>query len=212
MRVMSKEIADELTELMVGVVAGGTGFAAAIPEAQVAGKTGTAELGPTPGQEDEEEPEQIKDAWFTAFAPAEKPRLAVAVMLIEAEAAGGEVAAPAAARSPLGRALAATGLEVERDLAGPSGPGISRISGRFSEADVGQQEEDHRALDRALLRGRVEHRDLFLRFDFAAEREGVEAFALERLEVLVVGVVDREWSASGCGSSLSFWTSKKTPK
>jgi transpeptidase family protein/penicillin-binding protein/MecA-like transpeptidase family protein len=96
-RVMSEKIAAQLTELMVGVVAGGTGFAGAIAEAQVAGKTGTAELGPVPGQEDSPEPEQIKDAWFAAFAPAEKPRLAVAVLLIEAEAAGGEVAAPAAA-------------------------------------------------------------------------------------------------------------------
>jgi penicillin-binding protein A len=95
-RVMSKKIADELTELMVGVVTGGTGFAGAIPEAQVAGKTGTAELGPKPGTEEEEEPEQIKDAWFTAFAPAEDAKLAVGVLLIEAEAAGGEVAAPIA--------------------------------------------------------------------------------------------------------------------
>jgi penicillin-binding protein A len=95
-RVMSKKIADELTELMVGVVTGGTGFAAAIPEAQVAGKTGTAELGPRPGSEGEEEPEQIKDAWFTAFAPADDAKLAVGVLLIEAEAAGGEVAAPIA--------------------------------------------------------------------------------------------------------------------
>jgi penicillin-binding protein A len=97
-RVMSKKLSDELTELMVGVVTGGTGFAGAIPEAQVAGKTGTAELGPAPGQEDEEDPVQIKDAWFTAFAPAEKPRLAVGVMFIDAGASGGEVAAPAAAQ------------------------------------------------------------------------------------------------------------------
>ncbi len=96
-RVMSKKLADELTELMVGVVTEGTGTAGAIPEAQVAGKTGTAELGPKPGQENEENPIQIKDAWFAAFAPAEKPHLAVGVLLIEAEAAGGEVAAPAAA-------------------------------------------------------------------------------------------------------------------
>jgi cell division protein FtsI/penicillin-binding protein 2 len=95
-RVMSKQTADELTELMVGVVTGGTGYAAAIPEAQVAGKTGTAELGPKPGTEGEEEPEQIKDAWFAAFAPAEAAKLAVGVLLIEAEAAGGEVAAPIA--------------------------------------------------------------------------------------------------------------------
>ena len=60
MRVMSKKLADELTELMVGVVAGGTGSAGAIPEAQVAGKTGTAELGPAPGQEDEENPSRSR--------------------------------------------------------------------------------------------------------------------------------------------------------
>ncbi|HZO06434.1 MAG TPA: penicillin-binding transpeptidase domain-containing protein [Solirubrobacterales bacterium] len=96
-RVMSKKIADELTELMVGVVVEGTGTAGAISEAQVAGKTGTAELGPKEGQENEENPIQIKDAWFAAFAPADKPRLAVGVMLIEAEASGGEVAAPIAA-------------------------------------------------------------------------------------------------------------------
>jgi penicillin-binding protein A len=97
-QVMSEEIADQLTELMVGVVTGGTGTAGAIVEAQVAGKTGTAELGPKPGQENSDHPEQIKDAWFAAFAPAEKPKLAIGVLLIEAEAAGGEVAAPAAAQ------------------------------------------------------------------------------------------------------------------
>lgn len=96
-RVMSEQTAAELTELMIGVVVEGTGTAGAISEAQVAGKTGTAELGPKPGEEDSDNPVQIKDAWFTAFAPAERPRLAVGVMLIEAEAAGGEVAAPIAA-------------------------------------------------------------------------------------------------------------------
>lgn len=96
-RVMSKKIADQLTELMIGVVTEGTGTAGAIPEAQVAGKTGTAELGPKPGQANEENPVQIKDAWFAAFAPADKAKLAIGVLLIEAEAAGGEVAAPAAA-------------------------------------------------------------------------------------------------------------------
>jgi cell division protein FtsI/penicillin-binding protein 2 len=96
-RVMSEKIADQLTELMIGVVTEGTGTAGAIAEAQVAGKTGTAELGPKPGQENAPHPEQRKDAWFAAFAPAEKARLAIGVLLIEAEAAGGEVAAPAAA-------------------------------------------------------------------------------------------------------------------
>jgi cell division protein FtsI/penicillin-binding protein 2 len=97
-RVMSKKISDELTELMIGVVTSGTGFAGAIPEAQVAGKTGTAELGPEPGQENEEHPIQIKDAWFAAFAPADDAKLAVGVLLIDAGAAGGEVAAPIASQ------------------------------------------------------------------------------------------------------------------
>ncbi|HEX7244844.1 MAG TPA: penicillin-binding transpeptidase domain-containing protein [Solirubrobacterales bacterium] len=95
-RAISKKTADELTELMIGVVTSGTGYAGAIPEAQVAGKTGTAELGPVPGEEEAEHPKQRKDAWFAAFAPAEKAKLAIGVLLVEAEAAGGEVAAPAA--------------------------------------------------------------------------------------------------------------------
>ncbi len=91
---------------MIGVVAGGTGSAAALPGGvQVAGKTGTAELGPKPDAPEPppgEDPEQIIDAWFTAFAPAQKPRLAVAVLLIDAEADGGVVAAPIAARRSRG--------------------------------------------------------------------------------------------------------------
>jgi peptidoglycan glycosyltransferase len=97
-QVMSKKVADEMTELMIGVVTSGTGFAGAIPQAQVAGKTGTAELGPEPGQENAENPVQIKDAWFAAFAPADGAKLAIGVLLIDAGAAGGEVAAPIASQ------------------------------------------------------------------------------------------------------------------
>jgi cell division protein FtsI/penicillin-binding protein 2 len=96
--VMSKKIAGEMTELMIGVVTEGTGTAGAIPQAQVAGKTGTAELGPEPGQQNSPHPVQIKDAWFAAFAPADKPKLAIGALFIDAGAAGGEVAAPAAAQ------------------------------------------------------------------------------------------------------------------
>lgn len=106
-RAMSPRLAKRLTDLMVGVVTSGTGVAGAISAGQVAGKTGTAEVGPKPGQDDlepGEEPEQIVDAWFMAFAPASKPRLAVAVMLIDADADGGTVAAPLAAQ------VLATGL------------------------------------------------------------------------------------------------------
>ncbi len=106
-RVMSKKTAHELTELMTGVVTEGTGYAGAIAAGQVAAKTGTAELGQVveseegqeegaEGEEEEEAPAHKKDAWFSAFATVEKPKLAIGVLLIEAEAAGGEVAAPIA--------------------------------------------------------------------------------------------------------------------
>jgi cell division protein FtsI/penicillin-binding protein 2 len=103
-QVMSKKTAGKLTELMIGVVNEGTGTAGAIAAGQVAAKTGTAELGQLveseEGQEEgggeEENPEHKKDAWFSAFATVEKPKLAIGVLLIEAEAAGGEVAAPIA--------------------------------------------------------------------------------------------------------------------
>jgi penicillin-binding protein A len=98
-RVTSEEVAKTLRELMIQVVTEGTGSAAALPTVQVAGKTGTAELGPKalePGQELEpgEEPELEVDAWFTGFAPASDPRLAVAAMVVNADGDGGTVAAP----------------------------------------------------------------------------------------------------------------------
>ncbi|MSO41895.1 MAG: penicillin-binding transpeptidase domain-containing protein [Solirubrobacterales bacterium] len=99
--VTSKENALILKRLMLDVVAYGTGTSANLGSIQVAGKTGTAELGPKPGAPapapGEQQQAQILDAWFTAFAPADDPKLAVAVLLIDASGDGGEVAAPIAA-------------------------------------------------------------------------------------------------------------------
>ena len=85
--VTSRSVADTIEDLMVGVTApGATGENAAIEGVEVAGKTGTAELG-----------EGVTEhAWFTAFAPAGKrPELAVAVMIANG-GSGGQVAAPVA--------------------------------------------------------------------------------------------------------------------
>ena len=94
-RVIAPETARTLRRFMVGVVRTGTGKAAAIPGTVVAGKTGTAELGSTQGAAGADAGPSDTEAWFTAFAPAGAPRLAVAVMLVRA-GAGGETAAPAA--------------------------------------------------------------------------------------------------------------------
>ncbi len=104
-RVTSKRVADTVEGLMLGVVRYGTGTAAQIPGVKVAGKTGTAELGDTRGQDAETaggDPSNT-DAWFTSYAPAAKPKIVVAVLLVR-NGAGGSTAAPVA-RQVLGTAL-----------------------------------------------------------------------------------------------------------
>jgi penicillin-binding protein A len=97
-RVTSKRVARTIASMMVDVVDYGTGTAAALPRVKVAGKTGTAELedtrDPETGETAPSDPSNT-DAWFTAYAPAARPELAVAVMLVRA-GSGGATAAPAA--------------------------------------------------------------------------------------------------------------------
>jgi len=106
-RVTTGRVARTLRRLMLGVVSFGTGTAAAIPGLKVAGKTGTAELEDTRGPRAQDEPPQSDpsntDAWFTAFAPAERPTIAVAALFVRA-GAGGATAAPAV-RAVLASAL-----------------------------------------------------------------------------------------------------------
>jgi penicillin-binding protein A len=94
LRVTSRRVARTLRRLMLGVVTHGTGTSAAISGVKVAGKTGTAELGNTRGPQAQGSGSENTDAWFTGFAPAGHPRIAVAAMFVRA-GAGGETAAPA---------------------------------------------------------------------------------------------------------------------
>jgi penicillin-binding protein A len=97
-RVTSRGVARTIESLMIDVVDYGTGTAAALPRVRVAGKTGTAELEDTRDPETGETlpPDPTNtDAWFAAYAPAGRPRIAVSVMLVRA-GAGGATAAPAA--------------------------------------------------------------------------------------------------------------------
>ena len=78
--------AADLTAMMVQAVESGTGVAAQIPGISVAGKTGTAETGVS-GR---------NNTWFIAFAPADRPEVAVAVALADQTGTGGATAAPIA--------------------------------------------------------------------------------------------------------------------
>jgi peptidoglycan glycosyltransferase len=98
-RVTRPRVANEVARMMRAVVAYGTGTAAAIARADVAGKTGTAELAdtvPVEGQDNQQAEPDVRetDAWFVAFAPSRHPRIAVGALFPEA-GAGGDVAAPA---------------------------------------------------------------------------------------------------------------------
>ncbi|MGH2755600.1 MAG: peptidoglycan D,D-transpeptidase FtsI family protein [Actinomycetota bacterium] len=92
-RAMSTQTAADVTAMMVSAVQSpsGTGGAARMPGVEVAGKTGTAQTveGANP------------HTWFIAFAPADAPQIAVAVIVehggaFGSEATGGAVAAPIA--------------------------------------------------------------------------------------------------------------------
>lgn len=93
-QVVPERVARAVTEMMVATTAdGGTGTEAAIDGYLVAGKTGTAQ------KSDVERGGYAKDKWvssFVGFAPANKPRLTIAVVLDEPMIAhqGGAVAAP----------------------------------------------------------------------------------------------------------------------
>lgn len=72
------ETAKSITDMMIRVVNEGTGHRAQTSKVQIAGKTGTAEVtgrGP--------------NAWFVGFAPADNPKVAVAVVVEDSDAGGG---------------------------------------------------------------------------------------------------------------------------
>jgi peptidoglycan glycosyltransferase len=88
---VTPQVAAQLTAMMVDVVNNGTGKPGQISGVQVAGKTGTAQTSK----------DRPPFAWFTAFAPANDPKIAVAVLIEKADIArddiaGGKLAAPIA--------------------------------------------------------------------------------------------------------------------
>ncbi|MFZ3102928.1 MAG: penicillin-binding transpeptidase domain-containing protein [Desulfitobacteriaceae bacterium] len=82
---LSAEEAGKITSAMVTAVNSGTAVQGALLGVQVAAKTGSAEPGGN----------LRTHAWYIAFAPAEDPQIAVAI-LVENGGIGGEIAAPIA--------------------------------------------------------------------------------------------------------------------
>jgi peptidoglycan glycosyltransferase len=85
-RAVGARNAADIARMMESVVQGGTGTAAQIPGIRVAGKTGTAESGV----------QGTNTTSFMSFAPADNPRVAVAVLLERQSGTGGTTAAPIA--------------------------------------------------------------------------------------------------------------------
>ncbi len=94
-RVISSRTASQVREMLKGVFApGGTASEVSLPGYELAGKTGTAnKINAANGEYSEEN----YIASFVGFAPAERPKLLISVMVDEPRGAiyGGEVAAPA---------------------------------------------------------------------------------------------------------------------
>ena len=70
-RAISTSTAEKVKSMMVKAVSSGVSSNARIPGVQVAGKTGTAQNG-------ENDPYTL---WFTGFAPAKNPEVAVTVLI-----------------------------------------------------------------------------------------------------------------------------------
>jgi peptidoglycan glycosyltransferase len=80
------ETAAALNTMMQAVMTGGTGTSDQIPGIKTAGKTGTAETGIA----------GVNTTWFIAFAPADAPKVAVAVALENQHGYGATTAGPIA--------------------------------------------------------------------------------------------------------------------
>jgi penicillin-binding protein A len=89
-QVMKPSTAQAVTRMMEKVVEEGTGITVQIPGVTIAGKTGTPQI-PTA-----DEPQRTQPA-FVAFAPAQDPKVAIAVMIDQSNGGyGATVAAPVA--------------------------------------------------------------------------------------------------------------------
>ena len=94
MQAIDAATANRVKDVLEGVVTDGTGYQAALPGVQVAGKTGTAEK------------DYGNDSWFVGMAPADNPRVVVSIVIEH----GDDGIASAKAQNVLRTALEVQGL------------------------------------------------------------------------------------------------------
>ena len=78
MQAIDEGTAERVLDVLKGVVTDGSGAAAAVEGVSVAGKTGTAERG-----------DGTADSWFVGIAPAENPRVVVAIVIEKGDSGEG---------------------------------------------------------------------------------------------------------------------------
>ena len=118
-RVITTDVAAQITDVLNSVVQEGTGNRAALSQLAIAGKTGTAKLASAGGYAD-----RRYSASFVGYCPSDDPSLVILAKLEDPQGPmfyGGAVAAPISATT-LQAALATRGIELERRGAIPARP------------------------------------------------------------------------------------------
>ena len=118
-RVVTADVASQVTDVLNSVVQDGTGYRAALSQLPIAGKTGTARLAAGGGYADGR-----YSASFVGYCPSDDPSLVILAKLEDPQGPtfyGGAVAAPISATT-LQAAMATRGIELESRVSTPVRP------------------------------------------------------------------------------------------
>jgi penicillin-binding protein 2 len=125
-----------IRESLAGVVSHGTATKAKSPLVSIAGKTGTAQAAALRSGPEKDIPKKLRDhAWFVSYAPVEKPKVAVGV-LVEHMGHGGSAAAP------LAKLMIEEYVKLNGAEQAPADPAQASAAGPVAVASVGGRRHD----------------------------------------------------------------------